>query len=77
MSVPSIDIDHAPSVERQIMKLRIRTKLIAYRMAALSELMSSQATMKSEHRIEFEHLNEELRDAKITEANLTYVRNLL
>jgi len=76
-SIASLEKNYAPSVEHQIMKLRIKTKLIAYRMAALSELMSSQATMKPEHRIEFEHLNEELRDTKFTEANLTYVRNLL
>jgi len=74
---PSLEKNYAPSVEQQIMKLRIRTKLIAYRMAALSELMGNQATMKPEHRIEFQHLNEELLDTKFTEANLTYVRNLL
>lgn len=74
---PSLEKNYAPSAEQQIMKLRIKTKLIAYRMAALSELMGNQATMKPEHRIEFEHLNEELRDTKFTEANLTYVRNML
>lgn len=62
---------------QQIAKIQIRIKLIKYRMCALSVILKDPAAMHPNHREEYDRLNEELRGAKITEAELTYVRNLL
>jgi hypothetical protein len=61
----------------QLEKIRIRIRLIKYRMQALSVLMQDYRTMRPEHREEFLYLNDDLLDAKVTEANITYMRNLL
>jgi hypothetical protein len=61
----------------QLEKIRIKIRLIKYRMQALSVLMHDHKTMKPEHREEFLYLNDDLLDAKVTEANITYMRNLL
>jgi hypothetical protein len=60
----------------QLEKIRIRIRLIKYRMQALSVLMQDYRTMRPEHREEFLRLNDDLLDAKVTEANITYINNL-
>lgn len=70
------DVDQFKSIDDQINVLRCRRDRIRDEMRSIETIMRYQV-ITPEMLAKYQELNEELRKVKITEAEMTYVRNLL
>jgi hypothetical protein len=71
------DVGRRDTMTDQINSLLTRKQLINNKMKGLAQIMKNKDLINEAALLEFQQLNEELRDLKITEANLVYIRNML
>jgi uncharacterized coiled-coil DUF342 family protein len=71
------DVGRRDTINDQINTLMNRKQRINNKMKGLAQVLGDRDKINERDYNEFQQLNEELRDLKITEANLTYIRNML
>ena len=72
------DVGYRPSIDDQINALRSKRRYIDNEMKGLAQIMKRPNPEFNEKNFSrFQELNEQLRDVKIEEANITYFRNKL